>query len=199
MALRVRRDPVLSASLWRGWVLPTLAGASVALLLPLAVFLVATWLQGWQLQNVLSGSMAPTYPVGTLLVVEEIDASQVEAGMALVFEDPLEPGRIVTHRVVGPVPADASAFRTRGDANATNDPAAVPARNVRGRVLWSISGLGAVINWLQWPNGFLFFVLTPGVLLLGSEVLQRRRQRSQEGATGAEVSAPDAGLPAPGV
>ncbi len=172
MALRVRRHTGVITSR-RGWVTPALAG-SVALLLPLASFLVATWLLGWQLQSVLSGSMSPTYPVGSLLVVSQIDASQVEAGMALVFEDPREPGRIVTHRVIGQVPDDASSFQTRGDANAAPDPVPVPARLVRGRVLWSVHGLGAVIDWLRWPNGFLLLVGLPALLLVVTELRARR-------------------------
>jgi signal peptidase len=146
----------------------------VSLLLPLATFLVATWLLGWQLQAVLSGSMAPTYPVGSLLVVGPLDASDVRAGMPIVFEDPLEAGRVVTHRVVGPVPDDASAFRTRGDANAAMDPALVPARLVRGRVLWAVNGLGAILEWLRWPNGFLLLVGAPAVILALTEVRSRR-------------------------
>lgn len=157
----------------RGWLTAILAAIVIALLLPLATFLVATWLLGWQLQAVLSGSMSPTYPVGSLLVVGQIDASDVRAGMPIVFEDPLEPGRIVTHRVVGPVPDDASAFRTRGDANASVDPAAVPARLVRGKVLWSVAGLGAVLDWLRWPNGFVLLVGVPGAILLTSELGRR--------------------------
>ena len=169
---------------WRGWLSAALAAVVVALLLPLATFLVATWLLGWQLQTVLSGSMSPTYPVGSLLVVGQIDASDVRAGMPLVFEDPLEPGRIVTHRVVGPVPEDASAFRTRGDANSTVDPADVPARLVRGKVLWSVSVLGSGLDWLKWPNGFLLLVGLPGVILLGSELRRRISiTRKVEGAT----------------
>jgi len=154
---------------------PALGAVVVSLLLPLATFLVVTWLLGWQLQAVLSGSMSPTYPVGSLLVVGQIDASDVRAGMPIVFEDPLEPGRIVTHRVVAPVPDDASAFRTRGDANAAADPAAVPARLVRGRVLWSVSGLGTALDWLRWPNGFLLLVAVPALLLAVTEVRDRRR------------------------
>jgi signal peptidase len=167
---------------WRGWLTAALAALVVALLLPLATFLVATWLLGWQLQAVLSGSMSPTYPVGSLLVVCQIDASDVRAGMPIVFEDPLEPGRLVTHRVVGPVPDDASAFRTRGDANAAADPAAVPARLVRGKVLWSVAGLGAVLDWLKWPNGFLLLVGLPGAILLATEVARRVPPRRPVGA-----------------
>lgn len=158
---------------WRGWPTAALAAVVVSLLLPLATFLVATWLLGWQLQHVLSGSMSPTYPVGSLLVVGQIDASDVRAGMPIAFDDPLEPGHLVTHRVVGPVPDDASAFHTRGDANTAVDPAAVPARLVRGKVLWSVSGLGAILDWLKWPNGFVLLVVVPGAIL-GAHELWRR-------------------------
>lgn len=158
---------------WRGWLTAALAAVVIAVLLPLATFLVATWLLGWQIQAVLSGSMSPTYPVGSLLVVGQIDASDVEAGMAIVFEDPMEPGRLVTHRVIGPVPEDASAFRTRGDANAAPDPASVPARLVRGKVLWSVSVLGGVLDWLKWPNGFILLVGVPGAILVASELHRR--------------------------
>lgn len=173
MALLLRRDASLSTTGARSWLTAALAAVIVSLLLPLATFLVVTWLLGWQLQAVLSGSMSPTYPVGSLLVVGQIDPSDVRAGMPIVFEDPLEPGRLVTHRVVGPVPDDASAFRTRGDANAAMDPAAVPARLVRGKVLWSVSMLGGVLDWLKWPNGFILLVGVPAALLLLTEVRRR--------------------------
>ena len=173
------------ATWWRGWLTAALAAVVISLLLPLATFLVATWLLGWQLLAVVSGSMSPTYPVGSLLVVGQIDASDVRAGMPIVFEDPLEPGRVVTHRVVGPVPADASAFRTRGDANAAPDPAAVPARLVRGKVLWSVSVLGGALDWLKWPNGFILLVGVPGAILVASELRGRiwLLRRTQGAAT----------------
>ena len=159
----------------RRWPRPTVSALVVAVLLPLATFLMAVWLLGWQLQVVLSGSMAPTYPVGSLLVVGQIDASEVEPGMAVAFIDPLSPDRIVTHRVIGPAPGETLQFRTQGDANAMPDAAPVPARLIRGRVLWSIPGLGDVLPWLQWPRGFLVLVLVPGALLLLSELQVRRR------------------------
>jgi signal peptidase len=184
MALRVRRFAELSQAGWRGWLTAALAVVVVSVLMPVATFLVATWLLGLQLQTVLSGSMSPTYPVGSLLVVGQIDASDVRAGMAIVFEDPLEPGRLVTHRVVGPLPADASAFTTRGDANTSADPKPVPARLVRGKVLWSVAGLGTVLDWLRWPNGFVLLVCVPGGLLVAAELARRwpRGDRSISGA-----------------
>jgi len=162
-----------------GWALPTLAALAIAVLLPLATFLVATWLLGWQLQAVLSGSMAPTYPVGSLLVVTPIDASDVEPGMAIVFEDPATPGRIVTHRVTAILPAATLQFVTQGDANAKPDPAPVPARMIRGRVLWHVNGLGKALTWLEWPRAFILLVALPGALLVVSEWRARRLRTAE--------------------
>ena len=163
------------ASASRGWLSATLGVVAVALLLPLATFLTATWLLGWQLQAVQSGSMAPTYPVGSLLVTAAVDAAHVEPGMALVFEDPAVPGRLVTHRVVAMAPGDELAFITRGDANRAADLAPVPAELVRGRVLWQVTHLGTLLDWLQWPRSFLLLVVGPGLLLAIGELRQRRR------------------------
>ncbi|HEY2916868.1 MAG TPA: signal peptidase I [Candidatus Limnocylindrales bacterium] len=158
----------------RGWWQAAALAITVTLLLPLATFLVAVWLLGWQLQHVESGSMSPTYPVGSLLVTGDVAASDVEVGMPLVFEDPRQPGRLVTHRVVGLAPGAELAFVTRGDANATNDPAPVPARLVRGRVLWHVTVLGTVLDWLQWPRSFLLLVVLPAALLAALELRNRR-------------------------
>jgi signal peptidase I len=151
-------------------------------LVPLATFLVSVWLLGWQLQHVESGSMSPTYPVGSLLVTAQLDPTDVAVGMPIVFEDPREPGRLVTHRVVAIAPGNELLFLTRGDANATNDPSPVPARLVRARVLWHVTLLGAVLDWLQFPRSFVLLVLGPGALLLALEWRGRLARRRAEAA-----------------
>jgi signal peptidase len=161
--------------MWRGWSSAALA-LLVALLLPLATFLVAVWLLGWQLQSVQTGSMSPTYPVGSLLVIGQIDAGAVRPGMAITFEDPAQPGRLVTHRVEQVAPGDALAFVTHGDANASADAVPVPARLVRGRVLWSVTALGTLMDWLQWPRSFVLLVAVPVALLASLELRDRRRR-----------------------
>lgn len=165
-----RRGPAMT----RGWLGATLGVVVVAVLLPLTVFLVAVWLLGWQLQSVQSGSMSPTFAVGALLVIDQVDPADVEPGMAITFEDPAAEGRLVTHRVVSRAPGPELAFITKGDANATADALPVPARLVRGRVLWSVSQLGTLLDWLQWPRSFLLLVIVPGALLAGSEWRARR-------------------------
>lgn len=192
MALRVRRDGFLGGvgQTGRGWLTAILGVVTVALLLPLTAFLVAAWLMGWQLQSVQSGSMTPTYPVGALLVVGQIDAAAVEPGAAIVFEDPLAPGRFVAHRVVRVASGSALAFITQGDANSFPDADPVPARHVRGRVLWSVSHLGSALDWLQWPRSFIVLVVLPGAMLLVLEWRSRRRRRFDGGdAAGGSVVA----------
>jgi signal peptidase len=168
----------------RGWLSAALAILTLTVLLPLTTFVVAVWLLGWQLQSVQSGSMQPTYPVGSLLVVEALDASRVEPGMPIVFEDPELPGRLVAHRVVSEVPGDQRMFTTQGDANANRDPFPVPARLIRGHVLWHINGLGSVLDWLQWPRSFVLLVVLPGTLLVIGETrswMMRKRAARVEG------------------
>jgi signal peptidase len=147
--------------------------------LPFTTFAVASWLLGWQLQPVLSGSMEPTYPVGSLLVVGQVDPADVEPGMAIAFDDPGRPGRLVTHRVVRVIEQNGLFFETRGDANASNDALPVPARSVKGRVLWHVPVLGSAVDFLAWPRGFILLVVIPAALLAATELSNWRRRRTQ--------------------
>jgi signal peptidase len=174
---------------WRGWQTAALA-AVLATLVPLTMFLVSAWLLGWQLMSVQTGSMSPTLAVGSLVVVAPVDPADVEVGMAIAFQDPADPARLITHRVVGLAPGPDLAFITKGDANATGDAMPVPARLVRGRALWHVTYLGTVMDWLQWPRSFVVLVLLPGLLLAAAEIRGRRR-----GPPGQSVGGAGEGLP----
>jgi signal peptidase I len=136
----------------------------------------------WLLQDVQSGSMEPTFPQGSMLVVEPIHASQVQVGMAVVFVDPADPARFVTHRVVEVSSNGSLQFWTQGDANMTRDPLPVPARSIRGRVRSAVSGLGFIAGWLQWPRSFVVFVALPGLWLSVSEWRRWRSPRRRRNA-----------------
>ena len=83
--------------------------AAFAVMVPLAMLLGTAFLFGWKFQPIETGSMAPRYPAGSLAVVEPIDASDVEPGSTIVFEDPGSRGRLVAHRVVNVLPGGALA------------------------------------------------------------------------------------------
>lgn len=169
-----------------GWLTATLTAVGVAVLLPLATFLTAVWLLGWQLQVVQSGSMDPTYAVGSLLVVGPLDPAEVKVGSPIVFRDPRDAARQVTHRVVAMAPGDGLGFITKGDANADADAVPVPAANVSGRPLWSISHLGNVLEWLAWPRS-LGLIVVPAVLLILDD--RRRRQVSSDRGSATPLAA----------
>ena len=92
--------------------------------------------------------MAPLYPAGTLVAVEPIDASAVEAGMVIVFRDPLRADRLVAHRAVARIPGEQPLWQTKGDANRDADPWHVSASDVRGcsRVCVVVTGFDSAIG-----------------------------------------------------
>ena len=161
-----------------GWLAATLSAVSVTILLPLTAFLASAWLLGWQLQSVQSGSMEPTYPVGSLLVVGAVDPATVEPGSVVVFRDPGDPARLVTHRVVAVATEGGLAFTTKGDANSVPDSARVAVEALVGQPLWSVSHLGRLIDWLAWPRS-LVLVVVPALLLVLDSLRSRSRARQR--------------------
>ena len=163
----------------RRWGLVVPVGAlGLVLLAPLAALCATTWVLGWRLQVVSTPSMAPLYPVGTLVAVEPIDASAVEAGMVIVFRDPLRADRLVAHRAVARIPGEQPLWQTKGDANRDADPWHVAASDVRGRVRWGVPGLGWVVSTFHGWAGAAILVGGPLALLAVAEVsdLVRRRR-----------------------
>ena len=165
----------------RRWGLVVPIGAlGLVLLAPLAALCATTWVLGWRLQVISTASMAPLYPAGTLVAVEPIDASAVEAGMVIVFQDPVRADRLVAHRAVARIPGDQPLWQTKGDANRDADPWQVTASDVRGRVRWGVPGLGRVVSTLHGWVGAAVLVGGPLALLAAAEVsdLVRRRRKA---------------------
>lgn len=158
-----------------GVVLPV-AILGVALLLPVAIVMSVGLLLGWRFQPVETASMAPRYPAGSLAVVVPVDPTEVAPGMTIVFEDPLAPPRLVAHRVVRSVPGDTLAWETKGDANGDVDPLPVRPPALRGRVAWTIPGLGTAVTTLRGGPAVLLLVVLPLTVLAVTEIADRRRR-----------------------
>ncbi len=75
-----------------------------------------------------------------------------------------------------PLPGDPPAWQTKGDANAEVDSLPVRASLVRGRVAWSIPGLGRVVTAVRGGPAVLLPVSVPLTLLVATELLERRRK-----------------------
>src|SRR2546423_3726779 len=127
----------------------------------------------YRIATVLSGSMAPGMPVGSLAVLVPVEPAAVHVGDVITFQAPLPDHRIVTHRVVaitevGPHPV----IRTKGDANAADDPWAA---RLAGRTAWRraavIPGVGSLIRALRSAPVHHLTVHVVPVLLLAVTLL----------------------------
>lgn len=115
----------------------------------------AGWLFGMQAFVVLSGSMEPTYPVGSLIVVRPIRSGQLHVGDPITFT--LQGDMVVTHRISEIVIDEENGgglrFRTKGDANETEDAGLVEPHNLIGVPVLCIPRLGYVMSYIKSPPG----------------------------------------------
>lgn len=140
----------------------------VSLVVLLALLLVGARVFGLQVFTVLSGSMEPTYHTGSLIYVKKVDPYTIQSGQVITFM--LDEDTIATHRVVAVVPDEEDAsvirFRTKGDANESEDGGLVHYKNVIGTPVFTIPKLGYVASYIQHPPGMYVAIAAGAVLLM---------------------------------
>ena len=95
--------------------------ASVAVLVVVGLG-VLMW-AGYRPLVVLSGSMVPKLPVGSAAIVKPMPARDVRVGDVITFQNPMDRGERITHRVVRIFHREGKTlYTTKGDANPTSDP-----------------------------------------------------------------------------
>lgn len=137
---------------------------------------------------VLSDSMYPEIQGGDLIICNTIAADNVQVGDVIAFFDPAGNGTsIVTHRVTEIAEQDGSvAWHTQGDANNTEDAALVPADKLVGVYKTRIAGAGRVAMFMQTTKGLIICVILPIILLVGYDVIRRRKyEKTQKEDTAA--------------
>ena len=133
---------------------------------------------GWQFVVVSGGSMEPTIHLGSVAVMAKVDTKTLKAGDIIMFTDPSQPGRAVTHRIIE-VKDNGASFTTRGDANKSADASTVPAQNVRGKFLFSIPAAGRFVRWMGTSQGYLVIILVPGIVIIFWELRSLSRNRNK--------------------
>lgn len=140
----------------------------VAVVVILAILMVGARAVGLRVFTVLSGSMEPTYHVGALIYVKSVDYTELEAGDVITFM--LDENTVATHRITEVVPdeddPDVLRFRTKGDANDSEDASLVHYKNVIGTPVFTIPCLGYVANYIQNPPGTYIAIAVGAILLL---------------------------------
>jgi len=134
----------------------------------LAIALVGARLVGLRVFSVLSGSMEPTYHVGSLIYVKDVDPFELESGDVITFL--LDEDTVATHRIVEVVPDETDStvvrYRTKGDANDSEDGSLVHCRNVVGTPVFSLPKMGYVANYIQNPPGSYLAISGAAILML---------------------------------
>lgn len=126
---------------------------------------------------VLTDSMEGVINSGDLIICHSAKPEDIKVGDIISFFDPDGNGTsIVTHRVEEVVVKDGNiSFITKGDANNTRDRLPVPAENLVGIYETRLQGFGRVAMFMQTTQGSIVCVGIPLFLLLGYDILRRRK------------------------
>ena len=137
---------------------------------------------------VLTDSMYPIIESGDLIICNTAEADEIKVDDVISFYDPMGSGTsVVTHRVMEVIVDDGKIqFRTKGDNNNAEDTALVPAENLIGIYRSRIPKVGHVAMFMQTTPGLIVCCVLPILLLVGYDVLRRRKlEKSQKQDTDA--------------
>lgn len=174
----------------RRWALHAVRGALIALAVVLGIVAVLGVVGprfGYSYAVVKSGSMAPAYPPGSIILIGATSPAALGPGDVISFRAPGQSrDRIITHRVVeARQGASGLEFVTQGDANDDVDSRAVPASDVRGRVLFGVPLIGSLAALLQQRGLFMGVVAVCAAVIVVMEatsiVREVRRSRRRTG------------------
>ena len=158
----------------------------------LAILLAGVRLVGLTPYVVLSGSMEPNYHTGSLIYDKKVDPFTLKEGDVITFM--VSEDTLATHRIVGVVPDEDEPgtirFRTKGDANDSEDGTLVHYKNVVGTPVFTIPYLGYFSNWITHAPGkyiaitaavvFLILLFLPDMLKKADEADKRAAERKKE-------------------
>jgi len=189
-------------------------GGAVQLFLIIALVAVATttfgakipWLSqfGITFFGVTSGSMEPTIPTGSLVRVGKYNLENLKEGDIITYQfqsEGQDKPSIVTHRIAKVTKTETKdegnsevagktfvsyEFKTKGDANNSEDSYSVGATNIIGLYKGHVPQLGYLTMFAQTRNGFLLLVILPAAILIVWEVISLVLHFKQEYALQSE-------------
>lgn len=126
---------------------------------------------------VLTDSMYPEIESGDLILCHTLEAEEVKVGDVITFYDPMGNGTsVVTHRVLEIKDKDGRPqFITKGDNNNVEDQVPVEAEDLIGIYQKRIPKAGNVAMFMQTTPGLIVCVVCPIILLVGYDMLRRKK------------------------
>ena len=135
---------------------------------------------GWEAMHVKTASMEPAIEAGALAYISPKAGSAVQQGdvVAFSFESDSSDAAAILHRVER-VDRESGTLATKGDANDTQDPFAVPFDAVIGTCAASIPRLGALVETLSEHRIAVIGVLAACnvALIAAAHAASKRRRR----------------------
>lgn len=132
---------------------------------------------------VLSGSMSGDAPdhieAGDLIFVTPAVASELKVGDIITF---MQGKTVVTHRIVELLPEKDGKlqFRTKGDANNTEDTEPVSEDDLVGIYRGRIPFVGDLAIFMQTPLGMILFIGVPLLAFLGYDIIRRQKHAAKD-------------------
>ncbi|NMC09242.1 signal peptidase I [Candidatus Microgenomates bacterium] len=142
-----------------------------ALLLLSATFVFLTTfnlIPGYNFYIVMSGSMEPAIHTGSITAVHEESDYNIQDVITVKMKN--DPSQTYTHRIVEKLEEDTVSFKTKGDANESQDPDIAQKDQVLGKVIFSIPVIGYLANFAKQPTGFILMVIVPSIIIAASEL-----------------------------
>ena len=121
---------------------------------------------GFRYYTILTASMEPELSVGDLIFVQLKDAENINVNDVITFNPSSDSDVYLTHRVTEKIKnyqgTGVTCFRTKGDANDTEDSFLIDESRVIGTVSFHIPGLGYVIRFVQ----LRWYIIVPIIIMI---------------------------------
>ena len=108
---------------------------------------------GYRYYTVLTPSMSPSYEVGDVVFVHIEDSNTINEGDVITFNPSADSEAYLTHRVTEKIEdyegTGVTCFRTKGDANDSEDSFLIDEEKVIGKAVFGIPKLGYIIRFAQ--------------------------------------------------
>lgn len=152
---------------------------------------------GYRYYDVLTGSMEPEYSVGDLIFVKITDAANINVGDPVTFNPGGSEDAYLTHRVTEKLENydgfGTICFKTKGDANDSEDPFIIDQSRMIGVVKFSIPFLGYIVQFVQYNYIMIiifivlfsvFFTLLRKFTELSAELKALEKEEAEENIDG---------------
>lgn len=131
----------------------------------------------FSIYTIASGSMVPNINIYDAVINMRVDdPNDLKVGDVITFRSssPTNINMTVTHRIkaITKDPDGNVCYVTKGDANPIEDEVCAKYKNVIGKVILRIPGVGHVQRFLASGIGWMLFILIPALIIIGKDIMK---------------------------